>query len=62
MIEAAAWVKYFFTGAIDRSKRVAAHTQLAIGGRTLATQVIAAQLAHDELRIGLRFDVVPPLR
>ena len=58
-IEAAAWVKYFLTGAIDRSKHVAAHTQLTIGGRTLLTEVVSAELAHDELAFGLQFTAGP---
>lgn len=61
VIEIAAWVKYFLTGAIDRSKRVAAHTQLTIGGRTLVTDVVSAALAHDELVFGLQFSAPPPV-
>ncbi len=55
VIEVAAWVKYFVTGGLDRSKKVAAHTQLKVGGRALDTQVISAALAHDELTFGLAF-------
>jgi hypothetical protein len=55
VVEAAAWVKYFFVGSIDRSKRIAAHTRLAAGGRTLETQVVGAELADDELRFALQF-------
>ena len=59
-LEAAAWVKYFVTGAIDESKKVAAHTRLSIGGRTLLTQVISADLANNELAFGLQFSAGPP--
>lgn len=55
IIEVAAWAKYFLTGAIDRSKKVAAHTQLNVGGRSLETKVISASLARDELTFGLQF-------
>lgn len=54
VIEAAAWVKYFLTGSIDRSKRVAAHTQLTVGGRALETRVVGATLVDDELRFALK--------
>ena len=59
VIEIAAWAKYFLTGAIDRSKKVAAHTQLEVGSRALDTQVISASLAHDELTFGLQFSAPP---
>ena len=59
VIEIAAWAKYFLTGAIDRSKKVAAHTQLKVGSRALDTQVISASLAHDELTFGLQFSAPP---
>ena len=58
-IEAAAWVKYFLVGWINKSKKVAAHTQLTIGGRALVTEVISAQLASDELAFGLAFSGNP---
>jgi len=54
-IEIAAWAKYFLTGWVDRSKKVAAHTQLKLAGRVLDTKVISASLAHDELTLGLSF-------
>ncbi len=54
VIEAAAWVKYFLTGSMDRSKQVVAHTQLTVGGRALKTQVIGAALVDDELRFALQ--------
>lgn len=60
LLRAAAWVKFLLTGAIDRSRRVAAHTQLTIGGRTLRSEVVAAELAHDRLRFGLRLSAVTP--
>lgn len=53
VVEVAAWVKYFVTGGLDRSKKVAAHTRLAIGSRALETQVVSAALARDELTFGL---------
>ncbi|MBA3463151.1 MAG: hypothetical protein H0T46_24555 [Deltaproteobacteria bacterium] len=52
-IEAAAWVKYFLVGWVNKSKKVAAHTQLTIGGRALLTEVVSARLANDELAFGL---------
>ena len=58
VIEAAAWVKFFVTGSIDRSKTVVAKTQLTVGDRTLQTQVVGAALAHDELQFQLRFTPV----
>lgn len=61
VIEAAAWVKYFLTGAIDRSKRVAAHTQLTVGGRALETRVVAATVVDDEVRFALKV-TSPPAR
>ncbi|MEO8705465.1 MAG: hypothetical protein ABI867_35870 [Kofleriaceae bacterium] len=54
-VEAAAWVKYFMIGSIDRSKQVAAQTQLTAGTRTLATQLVGASITGDELRFALRF-------
>ncbi len=60
VIEAAAWVKYFLTGAIDRSKQVAAHTQLTVGGRALETRVVGAELIDDELRFALKLSVAAP--
>jgi hypothetical protein len=57
VIEAAAWVKYFLTGSIDRSKQVVAHTQLTVGGRALKTQIIGAALVDDELRFALQLSV-----
>jgi hypothetical protein len=61
VIEAAAWVKYFLTGSIDRSKRVAAHTQLSVGGRALETRVVGAAIESDEVRFALEFKAVAPL-
>jgi hypothetical protein len=52
-IEAAAWVKYFVVGALDRSKRFAAHTRLSVGGRTLVTRVMGASITDDEARFAL---------
>lgn len=57
VIEVAAWVKYFLTGALDRSKRIAASTELTIGGRPLSTRVATAALRGDELAFGLAFAV-----
>lgn len=59
-IEAAAWVKYFVTGSIDRSKKLAAQTQLTVGGRPLATQIVGAALDDDELRFALKFSAEVP--
>lgn len=53
LLRAAAWLKFQLTGAIDRSRRVAAHTELTIGGRTLRSEVVAAELQHDRLRFTL---------
>ncbi len=55
VIEVAAWVKYFLSGSLDRSKQIAAHTQLTVGGRALVTRVVGAELANDEVRFALRF-------
>ena len=55
VIEAAAWVKYFVIGSLDRSKRVAAHTRITIGERTLETRVVEAGATNDEVRFALRF-------
>jgi len=60
VIEVAAWVKYFLSGSLDRSKRIAAHTQLTVGGRALVTQVVGAELANDEVRFALRFAASAP--
>jgi hypothetical protein len=54
VIEAAAWVKYFLVGSLDRSKRIAAHTRLTVGKRTLETRVVGAELVDDEARFALR--------
>jgi hypothetical protein len=58
-IEAAAWTKYFLVGWVNKSKKVAAHTQLTIGGRALVTEVVSAQLAADELAFGLQLSGNP---
>jgi hypothetical protein len=55
VVEVAAWVKYFLTGSIDRSKSLVAKTQLTVGGRTLETKVVGAALTRDELQFQLRF-------
>jgi hypothetical protein len=55
VIEWLAWAKYFAVGWLDRSRRVAAHTRLAGGGRALDTRVVGIALAQDELRVTLRF-------
>jgi hypothetical protein len=59
VIEAAAWVKFFTTGWVNRSKKVAAHTQLTIGGRTLLAEVTSAEHARGELAFGLAFSGDP---
>lgn len=59
VIELGAWAQYFFTGWVDRSKRVAAHTQLAIGNRTLSTRVTKAAIDADELVFELRLEAGP---
>jgi hypothetical protein len=60
-VEMAAWVKLFVTGWIDQSKRVAAHTQLTIGGRALDTRIVSATHAHGELMFGLEVSSAPGL-
>jgi len=55
VIEWLAWMKYFLTGWVDRSKQVAAHTRLVAGHRALETRVVGAALGHDELSFTLRF-------
>lgn len=59
VIELGAWAQYFFTGWVDRSKRVAAHTQLAVGNRTLSTRVTKAAIDADELVFELRLEAGP---
>lgn len=59
VIELGAWAQYFFTGWVDRSKRVAAHTQLAVGTRTLSTRVTKAAIDADELVFELSLDAGP---
>lgn len=54
LLRAAAWLKYLLTGAIDRSRRVAAHTELTTGGRTLRSEVVAAELDQHRLRFALQ--------
>ncbi|MBA3452687.1 MAG: hypothetical protein H0T42_06330 [Deltaproteobacteria bacterium] len=60
VIEAAAWVKYFLTGSIDRSKQLAAHTQLTVGGRALETRVVSATIVDDDVRFSLKLSVPVP--
>ncbi len=60
VIEAAAWTKYFLTGWLDESKKVAAHTNLNIGGRSLETRVVKAAIVGDEVRFELQFDAHGP--
>jgi hypothetical protein len=59
VIELAAWTKYFLFGWVDQSKRIAAHTRMTAGNRTLDTQVVGAALANDELTFKLRFTAAP---
>ncbi len=59
VIELGAWTKYFFAGWVDRSKRVVAHTQLAVGNRALATRVTKAAIEADELVFELRLEAAP---
>lgn len=56
VIEAAAWVKFFTTGWVNKSKKVAAHTQLTIGGRALLAEVTSAEHRAGELAFGLAFE------
>lgn len=58
-IEAAAWVKYFLVGWVNKSKKVAAHTQVTIGSRMLGTKVVSAGIAQDELVFGLELEGNP---
>lgn len=55
-IEAAAWVKYFLIGALDKSKSIAARTEIQVAGRPLVTRVVSATYARDEVIFGLRFE------
>lgn len=59
VIELGAWTQYFFAGWVDRSKRVAAHTQLAVGNRTLSTRLTKAAIDADELVFELRLEAGP---
>jgi hypothetical protein len=56
LVEVLAWTKYFLIGGLDRSKQVAAHTQLSIGRRTMQTRVTNAAIVDDELRFALALD------
>lgn len=60
VIEVAAAVKYFLVGSLDRSKQIAAHTRLAVGGRTLETRLTGAEIARDEVQFTLHVDAGPP--
>lgn len=60
IIEVAAWAKYFITGSIDRSKRLAAHTRVTVGPHVLEPRLVGVTLAEDELRVGLGFVVAGP--
>ena len=62
VIEAAAWVKFFTAGWVNKSKKVAAHTQLTIGGRSLLAEVTSAEHARGELAFGLAFSGDPQAR
>lgn len=55
LLEVAATVKFFLFGWVDRSKQIAAHTELHVGDRALVTRVVDAALDHGELRFGLAF-------
>jgi hypothetical protein len=59
VIELGAWTNLLFAGWVDRSKRAAAQTQLAVGNRALATRVVKAAIETDELVFELRFDASP---
>jgi hypothetical protein len=56
LVEVLAWTKYFLIGGFDRSRKVAAHTQLAVGTRTMKTQITKAAIVEDELRFSLAVD------
>jgi hypothetical protein len=60
LVEIGAWAKFFATGWVDRTKRVAAHTQLKIGTRMLETRVIGISLVEHELRIALQLAANAP--
>lgn len=61
LIELGAWTQYFLTGWIDRSRRVAAHTRIGFGPRTVETRVTAAEITSGELRFSLRFAAPAPV-
>jgi hypothetical protein len=54
LVEVGAWLKFFLTGWIDESKRIATHTRLVVGGRALETTLLGATLARDELHLTLK--------
>lgn len=56
----AARLKYFLTGSIDQSRRVAARTTLSIGGRPLETRVVGAELAAGLLRFAVQLSSAEP--
>jgi len=60
LVEIGAWLKFFLTGWVEESKRIATHTRLVIGKRALETTLVGATLANDELRFALRLSGTKP--
>lgn len=60
LVEFGAWAKFFATGWVDRTKRVAAHTQVKIGNRVLETRVVGIAVVEDEVRVALQLAANAP--
>ena len=60
LVEIGAWAKFFATGWVDRTKRVAAHTQVKIGNRVLETRVVGISVVEHELRVALQLAANAP--
>ncbi|HEY5921987.1 MAG TPA: hypothetical protein VIV11_09975, partial [Kofleriaceae bacterium] len=60
LLEFGAWAKFFVAGWVDRTKRVAAHTQVKIGNRVLETRVVGISIVDHEVRVALQLAANAP--
>jgi hypothetical protein len=60
VIGIALWLKQLIQGAVDRSRRAAAHTQLTVGGRTFTTRAVRAAADGDGVAFELRLSSDAP--
>jgi hypothetical protein len=60
VVEVGLWLKQLVQGSIDRSRRAAAHTQLAIGGRAFQARAVSAAVVGDDLAFELRLASAAP--